>query len=145
MISYSFGCDMPPGFRLMTRTCSMSGWLRHSSSTPSPTIPVAPVMIAFTARLVGVRRDQRARGLSRTLHRAMLAHGHARQIGALPEEHQRVAKRFGFAGVHFARELLKAAAHFSLEFLNDGARRMIQLGNFHRGIGERATPRIDIT
>src|SRR5436853_7692001 len=31
----------------MTKTCSTSGWSRHSSRTPSPTIPVAPVMIAL--------------------------------------------------------------------------------------------------
>src|SRR5260370_21400070 len=47
MISRSFGWENPPGLRLMTRTCSTSGWLRHSSRTPSPTIPVAPVMIAL--------------------------------------------------------------------------------------------------
>src|SRR6266436_1290767 len=47
MISRNFGCDTPPGLRLMTKTCSTSGWFRHSSRTPSPTIPVAPVMIAL--------------------------------------------------------------------------------------------------
>ena len=32
----------------MTKTCSTSGWFRHSSRTPSPTMPVAPVMIVLT-------------------------------------------------------------------------------------------------
>src|SRR5258708_39230647 len=48
IISRSFGCDTPPGLRLMTKTCSTSGWFRHSSRTPSPTMPVAPVMIVLT-------------------------------------------------------------------------------------------------
>src|ERR1700676_4199274 len=47
MTSRSFGCDPPPGLRLMTNTCSTSGWFRHWSRTPSPTMPVAPVMIAL--------------------------------------------------------------------------------------------------
>src|ERR1700722_17730891 len=44
---------MPPGFRLMTSTRSTSGWFRHSSRTPSPTMPVAPVMIALKVMKLG--------------------------------------------------------------------------------------------
>ena len=48
MISFSFGWSTPHGRRLTTSTCSTSGWCRHSCSTPSPTIPVAPVTIALS-------------------------------------------------------------------------------------------------
>src|SRR5947209_6556143 len=50
MSSRNFECDRRPGLRLITRICSTSGWLKHSSSTPSPTMPVAPQMIAFIPR-----------------------------------------------------------------------------------------------
>src|SRR3984885_6892798 len=142
MISLSLGCDTPLGLRLMTRTCSTPECFRHSSRTPSPTIPVDPVMRTFILNLVGVRRNQRSRRLGRTLHRAMLAHGDARQIGAFPQEHQRVAERFRFARLHLARELVKAPAHVRLVLLDHRSRRMVGLGDFHRGVGERATPRI---
>src|SRR3981081_922135 len=63
MISRSFGCDTPPGFRLMTKACSTSGWSRHSIRTPSPTMPVAPVMIAliFTTLVFADTGPPRAR------------------------------------------------------------------------------------
>src|ERR1700730_3021246 len=47
MISRNFGCDTPPGFRLMTKISSTSGWFKHSIRTPSPTMPVAPVTMVL--------------------------------------------------------------------------------------------------
>src|SRR6266702_2151578 len=43
----SFACCMGYGLRVMSRTCPIAGCSRHSSSTPSPTMPVAPVRITL--------------------------------------------------------------------------------------------------
>src|SRR5437764_6802097 len=45
MISVSFECCVPQGLRPTTKTFSTSGERRHSCRTPSPTMPLAPVMI----------------------------------------------------------------------------------------------------
>src|ERR1041385_1068258 len=47
MISLSLGWVCPQGRRPTMRTCSTSGWLRHVSMTPSPTMPEPPVIIAL--------------------------------------------------------------------------------------------------
>ena len=47
MISFSLGWETSDGLRLMINTDSTSGCYRLSIKTPSPTIPVAPVMMTF--------------------------------------------------------------------------------------------------
>jgi len=48
----------PPGFRLMTKISATSGWDKHSTRTPSPTIPAAPVMIGLIAMRFPALRQQ---------------------------------------------------------------------------------------
>src|SRR5882757_6280912 len=47
MISFNFACTTPQGLRFTTNISATSSDRRHSCSTPSPTIPVAPVNIIF--------------------------------------------------------------------------------------------------
>lgn len=47
MYSFSFGCDFPVGFRLTLSTSVIEGCVRLSIKTPSPIIPVVPVIITF--------------------------------------------------------------------------------------------------
>src|SRR4051794_12787942 len=51
--SLSLACTTPHGFRATTSTRCTAALARHSSNTPSPTMPVAPVRMTFMAR--GVR------------------------------------------------------------------------------------------
>jgi hypothetical protein len=48
IISDNFGDEIPPGFLLITSIFSTSGCHKHSYRTPSPTIPVVPVIIIFS-------------------------------------------------------------------------------------------------
>src|SRR5580704_4752030 len=103
MISCSFGCDTPAGFRLMTKTCTISAWSRHSSRTPSPTMPVAPVMIALIFMNRGLRGvaqqaeifprhgGARKRGdLGDVVGRCHLDHIHAGEVQALQPAQDRL-------------------------------------------------------
>src|ERR1700761_4511312 len=89
--STSFGCTTPEALRLMTSTRTTRGSARHSSGTPAPPMPVAPVMM--TERLMApsgglrgrVRRSGRFDALPPALarlrlrERQPLAHARRRQ------------------------------------------------------------------
>src|SRR5687768_6990281 len=57
MYSVNFGCDIPVGLRLTLNTSDICGLDRHSNDTPSPTIPVVPVMMTLICFIYGCCGD----------------------------------------------------------------------------------------
>ena len=58
MYSFNFGCDVPVGLRLTLNTSDISGLDKHSKNTPSPTIPVVPVMMTLICFIYGYCRER---------------------------------------------------------------------------------------
>src|SRR5258707_217660 len=106
--SVSFGWVTPQDRRPTTRTFSTSGRARHSCSTPSPTMPVAPVTTTRSHAEAGLNLARRAPGGERLIATAQGVEDLA-LAQAAPRRPARARGRMVVGGPELGQGLLQPA------------------------------------